>query len=357
MGQGSILDSYGDFNAANGIDGHIQGFGDDPVGSIAGFGADAIGLVQGYGAPVAETLGFAKQARFIEAAETPIIEAGLMALATMGNLCGFGTPDEGQGFGLGSDAYQKIEQTLSTTDAPGSWTGDGSESYTGQNDVQQDRATKMATTDRKIQHVLEREAKQLDQTRKVIDYMSTTLTAAIVPAVAALSIEIPPGAGVALSMEIQTIAVLGTVPMATTAFELMAAQALDNANEIQRLSQTYDQIGGEPNPAVPCTNDEVAVVTGELHGLATGQDAVASDATAAGQTTSSSIRNVFASHGMVCAPTSAAVATAVADRTQATGLIHAESSGLAHKLRRAAGDYDGTDDAQRERINCEMPPL
>jgi ESX secretion-associated protein EspA/E len=357
MGQRNILDGYGDFNAANGIDGHLQGLGDDPVGSIAGFGADAIGLVQGYGAPVAEALGFVKQAKFIEAAETPIIEAGLMALATMGNLCGFGTPDEGQGFGLGSDAYQKIEQTLSTTDAPGTWTGDGSVSYTGQNDAQQSRAAKMATTDRKIQHVLEREAQQLDQTRKVIDYMSTTLTAAIIPAVTALSIEIPPGAGVALSMEIQTIAVLGTVPMATTAFELMAAQALANANEIQTLSKTYDGIGGESLPSVPCTNDELAVVTSELQGLATDQDEVSSDATTAAQTTSSAVRNVLASHGMVCAPTSAAVATAVADRTQASGLIHAESSGLAHKLRRAAGDYDGTDDAQRERINCEVPPF
>jgi hypothetical protein len=332
---------------------HVTGAKDSPGWSMAGIGADFIGFMQPWGLQAGKALG---ATTFVEAVETPIIEAGLLALMGMSNACGFAEPDQGQGFGLGSDAFQKIEEALGSTGAPASWTGDASSAYSGQNDVQQGRAKALAAADRKIQHVLEREAGQVKATRDVLDHATTILSAAIIPAIAAYGIEFPPGAGVALSTEIQIAAVAATVPYATARFEELGYHAIDNADEIRQAAEAYGLIGSESAPAFASADGQVTVTAGELRQLSAQQDQLAEHLTTAGQTTHETGQNVFVSHGVVCAPATAAVAGAVSARTTAAATMHSISTDLSGKLRHGAGTYDDTDQSQQQKLGGQMPP-
>lgn len=319
-----------------------------------GLAADTLGPAVSYGPKVLNFFGQAKAAESLAAAETPIIDAGLMALSLMSNSCGFGTPDEGQGFGLGSDAFEKIENVLATTDAPDSWAGNGSEAYTGQNGWQHERAEKMRTIDRDLQHVLEREASQLNDTRQVIDYMTTALSFWILPAIDAYAIEFPPGAGVALSMEIQTAAVAMTVPIATARFQQMTFEAAANAAEVSRIAAQYDEIGMERGAPESSGCGWVSVATSDLENLSSQLDQVAEQAETAGQTTEDTGRNVLVSHGLVCAGTSAAVGSAVGSRIGAANGIGLISNHLGIQLRGAVGEYDQTDICQGQGLDGQV---
>jgi EspA/EspE family/Excreted virulence factor EspC, type VII ESX diderm len=332
---------------------HVTGAKDSPGWAMAGTGADFIGLMQPWGLAAGKAM---EATKFVEAAETPIIEAGLLALMGMSNACGFAEPDQGQGFGQGSDAFQKIDDALGTTGAPETWTGDAAGAYSGQNGVQQKRARSLAEADRKIQHVLERQARQVKDTRDVIDHMTTVLTAAIIPAVAAYGIEFPPGAGVALSTEIQIAAVAATVPYATEQFGELGYHAIDNASDIRAAAQSYGLIGSESAPAFASADGQVTVSSGDLQHLSSQQDQIAEHLTTAGQTTSETEQNVFVSHGVVCAPASAAVASAVSARTNAAQTMHSISTELAGKLRHGASSYDGTDQGEQQKLQGQLPP-
>ena len=100
---GFATDIYSSGNYWYGGYQHVTGAGENTGWSMAGIGADFIGFMQPWSAQAGKALG---ASTFVEAAETPIIEAGLLALMGMSNACGFATPDRGQGFGLGSDAFQ-----------------------------------------------------------------------------------------------------------------------------------------------------------------------------------------------------------------------------------------------------------
>jgi hypothetical protein len=332
---------------------HVTGAKDSPGLSMAGIGADFIGLMQPWGVQAGKALGATK---FVEAAETPIIEAGLLALMGMSNACGFAEPDKGQGFGLGSDAFQQIDDTLGTTGAPASWTGDAAGAYSGQNSVQQQRAKSLAEADRKIQHVLEREAAQVKDTRDTIDQMTTLLTASIISAVAAYSIEIPPGAGAALSVEIQAAAVAATVPYATEQFGELGFHAITNANEIRQAAQAYGLIGSESAPAFSLADGQVAVTSRDLQQLSSQQSKVAESLLTAGQTTQDTEQNLLVSHGIVCGPATAAVASAVSARSAAAATMGSISTELSGKLAHGATSYDGTDQSQQQQLQGQMPP-
>lgn len=350
---GFASDVYSNGNYWYGLYQHVTGAKDSPGWSMAGIGTDFVGLMQPWGVAAGKALGATK---FVEAAETPIIEAGLLALMGMSNACGFAEPDQGQGFGLGSDAFQKIDEALSSTGAPASWTGDASGAYSGQNSVQQGRAKSLSEADRKIQHVLEREAGQVKATRDALDHAATILTAAIIPAVAAYAIEFPPGAGIALSTEIQIAAVAATVPYATAQFGELGYHATDNAREIEQIAQAYGLIGSESAPAFSSADGQVTVTSADLQRLSSQQDQIAEQLTAAGQTTNDTTQNVLVSHGMVCAPAGAAVAAAVSARTTAAATMHSISTDLAAKLSHGAANYTTTDQGQQNNLNGQVPP-
>jgi hypothetical protein len=227
-------DVFSNVNGVYGTWGHLTGIGDDPVGSAFGLGADFIGFAQTFGSAAAPLF---EATKFAEAAATPIINAGLLALLGMSNLSGFGTPDEGQDFSSGAEAFQQIGETLATTGAPGSWTGDGSEAYTDQNGLQEVRAKSMQQLDKSVGDVLAKEAGQVNETRQTIDYCSTTLTFAIP---VAISLNAIPGYGQAASLEFQAAAVALSVPVAAARFLELTGQSAHNATIVRRAGAGYD---------------------------------------------------------------------------------------------------------------------
>jgi uncharacterized protein YukE len=351
MGIGRDLYSSG--NYWHGGYQHVTGAKDSVGWSMAGIATDYVGFMQPLAVQGGKALG---ASRMVEAAETPIIEAGLLALMGMSNACGFAEPDQGQGFGQGSDAFGKINDALGKTGAPGSWTGDAAGAYSGQNDVQAKRAKSLAEADRAIQHVLEREAAQVKDTRETLDHMQTLLTAAIVPAIAAYEIEFPPGTGLALSAEIQIAAVAATVPYATEQFGELGYHAVTNASDIAQAAQAYELIGSESAPAFASADGQVTVTSAALQHLASQHDDIAEHITAAGQTTVDTEQNMLVSHGVVCAPATAAIASAIAARTAAAATMNSISTELSGKLSHGATSYDSTDQGQQSTLKGQVPP-
>jgi Excreted virulence factor EspC, type VII ESX diderm/EspA/EspE family len=346
----NVGDVYSTINAYLGTADHLKGLKDDPAQSAMGLGADFIGVGQAFGEQAATALGATK---FAAAAATPVINAGLLVLMGMNNSAGFGTPDQGQDFGTGAKAFGRIGETLSTTGAPTSWTGDGSAAYTNQNGLQEGRAQAMQRLDQSVGEVLAREADQVERTRKTIDASATALTFAIPMAIYLNTV---PYVGPAMSLEYQLSAVMLTVPMAEARFLQMTAQSTENASKIGRAGAGYDRIGSEPDPANPRGRGEVSVAPIDLWERSAQHDEVATDIRSAGRTTRETARNVWFSHGLVCAPTNAAVTGAVSARSTAAGTMQGTSSVLASRLDASAGLYDSTDQQQRNQVEGELHP-
>lgn len=98
------------------------------------------------------------------------------------------------------------------------------------------------------------------------------------------------------------------------------------------------------------------VNTGDLRGLAGQQQGVGSAIVTAGHTTNGVAKNVAISHGLVCAPSIAALMSANVSRGAAVQAMQAVSNRLATKLQTAAGHYDGTDQQQASGLDKQMPP-
>jgi len=343
-------DVFSNVNGVYGTWGHLTGIGDDPVGSAFGLGADFIGFAQTFGSAAAPLF---EATKFAEAAATPIINAGLLALLGMGNLSGFGTPDEGQDFSSGAEAFQQIGETLATTGAPGSWTGDGSEAYTDQNGLQELRAKSMQQLDKSVGDVLAKEAGQVNETRQTIDYCSTALTFAIP---VAISLNAIPGYGQAASLEFQAAAVAMSVPVAAARFLELTGQSAHNATIVRRAGAGYDRIGSEADPDGPNGCGELSVVSADLRQLSSQQGEVATNIESAGMKTHETTQNVGFSHGGVCALTSAAVMSAVQSRGNAATMMQAASDVLSSRLDSSASAYDNTDHQQQGNIGGELRP-
>jgi hypothetical protein len=178
-----------------------------------------------------------------EAAETPVIEAGLWAIIAFNWMCGFGDPEKGDRFGEGGSQFNEIIEKLESAAAGASWTGSASDAYAGQNVKQQDRATTMVDADFDMNQIISCEANQLNGTRDILDHAGTVLGYAIVPALAALRI---PVIGPEISLGIQLGAVGGTVPVCQVEMINMATNALRNAQSIEKALDLYNSANPDP---------------------------------------------------------------------------------------------------------------
>lgn len=214
---------------------HPQGVRKDTAWSMGGIGADFVGFTHTAGIQIAEKLG----AALPEGAGLPVIEAGLVAMMGMANMLGVGDPETGNRFATGANKFNGVSEALSSTHPPDSWEGSGSDAYAERNNEQRERALQMAENDKTVKEVLDREAEQVEKTRETIDHMSTVVTAAIVPAYAALSI---PVAGEAASLAIQATAVGVALPICIDKFQSMVSDAAHNATLVRRVGAGYDRI-------------------------------------------------------------------------------------------------------------------
>jgi hypothetical protein len=78
---------------------HVQNAADGDLWGLAGLGADGVGLTQGV---------ISLESLAAEAAETPVIEAGLWAIIAFNWMCGFGEPEKGDRFGEGGSQFNEI---------------------------------------------------------------------------------------------------------------------------------------------------------------------------------------------------------------------------------------------------------
>jgi hypothetical protein len=216
--------------------GDIQSFADhvksadggDPWG-FAGLGADAAGTAQSF-------VG--------KAGETPVIEAGLIAIMIMNWMCGFGDSEKGDGFGDGGSKFNDVIEKLKSASPDGTWQGSGSDAYASQNVKQQSRASTMVDADFEMNQIISCEANQLSGTRDILDHAGTVLGYAILPALLAMKI---PGWGWEISMGIQLGAVGGTVPVCQAEMIQMAARALENADSVRKAIDKYNSANPDPN--------------------------------------------------------------------------------------------------------------
>lgn len=243
---GTMVDLYNSANYWYSGYQHVTGMGESPGWAAGGIAADFVGFMQPIGQATARALGATRAAA---ALETPIIEAALTSMNVMNNLCGFGGPDKGEQFARGSDAFNAVADELGSCRSPESWQGSSSEAYGDRNTEHQQRATSLGEVDRTVRDVLANEAEQVDSTRTTLDHNQTILTAFIPPAVAAMAINIPPGAGPLWSIGIQTAGVAATLPFCMEAFAQLGIDAAHNATLIRRAGASYDQIASAAQAA------------------------------------------------------------------------------------------------------------
>ncbi|WP_162234064.1 EspA/EspE family type VII secretion system effector [Mycolicibacterium goodii] len=240
------MGAFGDFYdmANNWYSGysHTVGVAEDTRYTVAGLGADVISSGQSIAREGAQKLG---DTRLAAAAATPIIAYGLRAMTIMSNLTGFEGPERGDRYGRGAEAFSEVSGNHDATGSPDSWEGTGSQAYSDRNREQKDRAELMAETDRIVKEVLDKEAGEIEDTRRQIDHQVTELTWLIPAAIAAKFWNAPPGSGEIASQIIQWGGVAKTLPIATQRMYRMIADSSENATVIRRAGATYDRIAAE----------------------------------------------------------------------------------------------------------------
>jgi hypothetical protein len=128
---------------------HVQNAADGDLWGLAGLGADGVGVTQGV---------ISLERLAAEAAETPVIEAGLWAIIAFNWMCGFGEPEKGDRFGEGGSQFNEIIEKRESAAPGASWTGSGSDAYASQNVKQQDRAQTMVVADFDMNQIISCEA-------------------------------------------------------------------------------------------------------------------------------------------------------------------------------------------------------
>ncbi|WP_142281534.1 EspA/EspE family type VII secretion system effector [Mycobacterium kyorinense] len=171
-------------------------------------------------------------------AETPIIDAALLALTLMSLQLGFGDPDSGDRFGNGSTQFQQVYELLDSA-FPNGWAGAGSQAYTKQNTKQQGRAEIMAHADNMMHGIVQEEARQLTETQTYIDVASDFLMACIPAAIALYAV---PVVGPEMSLAFQAGAVAGAMPLPTARMAQMVFQAMQNAAQVQQAIGKYNEV-------------------------------------------------------------------------------------------------------------------
>lgn len=99
---------------------------------------------------------------------------------------------------------------------------------------------------------------------------------------------------------------------------------------------------------------ELQVSASDLREVSERQRQVASSVAAAAQTANGTTALVTATHGLVCAPTIAAIGAAGFSRDAAAAAMRSVSSSLAEKLDEAAANYERTDIDEAADLDGEM---
>lgn len=241
-GMSRMLDAYSALNWGKSVVERPMSTKDHAGWGIAGTGADLVTLMQG----LAEEGRSFDQGKLAKAAATPIIRAALLAMMVMSNTCGVGTPEKGDRFAEGSQAFKAAGEVLGTTKSPETWQGNASDNYTDRNDEQRARAARMAAIDHTVKEILDGEAHQVDVARKMLDRCQTVLSLSIPAAIAAKAI---PVKGLAISTAIELAAVAGTAPLASMRYNELTRAVISNAARMAQAVAEYSSVASEAKPS------------------------------------------------------------------------------------------------------------
>ncbi|MBP2455084.1 EspA/EspE family type VII secretion system effector [Mycolicibacterium lutetiense] len=223
----------------------------------AGLGTDAVGGAQMIGEFALEkgkgiSTGFGSYnaAGKMKGIGTPIIGAALLAINGMQLACGVEEPETGDRFASGARNFTAIADGLKQLTPTEQWYGGGSDSYTDQNERQQERAARMSKIDTSVQEIIANEAQQIKRTRMVLEMTAMSLTICI--PVAIVIGKIPP-TGPANQMAFEIGAVAGMLPIAQTATTAMFGLAAQNAMKFVQAAGDYREVaaGAKPSGAPP----------------------------------------------------------------------------------------------------------
>ena len=226
MGLSTAFDVIGDINTLWSAKSHVESTADGnghPVSNTMALASDTLGVAQ---------------MLIPRAAPTPVISAGLLAVAAMNLQCGIGAPDSGDRFANGNNEFNTLGQMLESAVPKDQWQGGASNAYAAQDSRQQERSDLMAKADSTIAAAVQKQAQQVTNTRTILDACSVAMGLMIAPAMAAYPL-VP--AGPAISMSIQIGAVAGSLPIAQASMVKMGVDAMMNASQITQAANLYKQ--------------------------------------------------------------------------------------------------------------------
>ena len=134
--------------------------------------------------------------------------------------------------------FGDVDETLETAIPTDEWQGDASGAYTAQDEKQQARARAVAETDKKIEEIIVKQAKQVNNTRTTLGTLATALSYAVLPAMALRAF--PPTIPEAVAFEVGAVA--AAVPPSIIATEFLTLNSTSNAVEIASTAAQYTQI-------------------------------------------------------------------------------------------------------------------
>lgn len=170
---------------------------------------------------------------------TPILDAAAIAHTALSWCNGFGGPNNGAQLGTAAVnldlALQHLVQAGQTT----GWTGAGETTYSGANDAQQDRVSRIAQIDRDFETALKDQAKQVLDLREKFGYIRTAINIAM-PVAHALNMAGP--AGQAASVVFQTTTALACLSADASHQGLQHQEALKNRTAFATLAARYEGV-------------------------------------------------------------------------------------------------------------------
>lgn len=178
---------------------------------------------------------------------TPIIDLAQLDVTFEGFTLGFGSPETGDRF---NEALKRISEALQTlgqaTDS--TWHGPASRSYADRNSLHQARVNHLGEIDLKIIEIIQREAKQVSDTRDDLDQLGDILS---IGAVFALILNAVPIVGPEESIAFQIGYVIPPLAMLRFYMLRMLMNATQNAAAIIQLKGEYAHVPISNPPPTP----------------------------------------------------------------------------------------------------------
>ncbi|MGB0971260.1 MAG: EspA/EspE family type VII secretion system effector, partial [Mycobacterium sp.] len=176
---------------------------------------------------------------------SPILKAGQLLIGGMRLTAGWGDPERGEAFGQGSARFTHAGETVASSYPSEEWQGSGSQAYATANRRQADYTKSMATLDRNVESLIEREAYQVAHHRDKLDDQSDFLgdLSYVTWAMALI-----PGVGKAMKAIVELSAVSAALSGCIYELYQLSQEASENGEELRELVDEYSALGRKAAP-------------------------------------------------------------------------------------------------------------